>query len=327
MSNELTAFGLAFVASLGTFAGGILAVALPKLLRIDVAGSGSNSKTDTLIGVLQAFAGGIMVHMTFFDLIPESIEKVGKTYAIGFFFVGIIVFTLLNYLVPETESASPAPSSKKSEKPLPSTPASASSSAINPKSWLKKRKTNGLDVSDSKKDEPSSDSAAHEKRIARLYRTSFVTLAAMTLHNLPEGLATYLASLNDLKLGSQMAAAIFVHNIPEGMAIAIPLWAATQGSTYKVLLYTFLNGLAEPLGVLIGGVALRYALGNNIEDIEIALSSLLAVVAGVMAAISLDELVPTSIQFAGRTWTSLSFWIGMGVCFIMLEAIGSFFDH
>ncbi|KAI8813468.1 hypothetical protein BJ742DRAFT_431573 [Cladochytrium replicatum] len=76
-----------------------------------------------------------------------------------------------------------------------------------------------------------------------------------------------------------MAAAILVHNIPVGTAIAIPLWPATQGSTNKVLL-------------------LRYVLRNKVEDIEIAMSSLLAVVAGVMAAISLDELVHTTIQFS-----------------------------
>jgi ZIP family zinc transporter len=48
-----------------------------------------------------------------------------------------------------------------------------------------------------------------------------------------------------------------LHNIPEGMAVAIPIYVAT-GSSYTALYWTFINGLAEPVGVLIGGSILVF---------------------------------------------------------------------
>lgn len=92
-------------------------------------------------------------------------------------------------------------------------------------------------------------------RAEQLMRTSLITFVAMALHNLPEGLGVYLSSLNSPKMGIQLAVAIMLHNIPEGMAVAIPLYVATS-STPKVLYWTFINGLAEPIGVLLGGALL-----------------------------------------------------------------------
>ena len=112
-------------------------------------------------------------------------------------------------------------------------------------------------------------------------RTSLVTFLAMGLHNLPEGLGVYLSALSDTRLGLQLAIGIMLHNIPEGMAVAIPLYGATN-SYSSVLFWTFINGLAEPAGVIIGGSILYPYLSHEL------LSRCLAMVGGMMMCVSIQ---------------------------------------
>lgn len=115
----------------------------------------------------------------------------------------------------------------------------------------------------------------------KMKRTSLITFLAMGLHNLPEGLGVYLSALSDTKLGLQLAIGIMLHNIPEGMAVAIPLYGATH-SYSSVLFWTFLNGLAEPAGVIIGGSLLYPYLSHEL------LSRCLAMVGGMMMCVSIQ---------------------------------------
>jgi ZIP family zinc transporter len=120
--------------------------------------------------------------------------------------------------------------------------------------------------------------------------------------------------------GLQLAIAIMLHNVPEGMAVAIPLYAATE-SIWQVLLWTFINGLAEPIGVVIGGFYL-HALGLLSQQV---LSISLAIVAGVMICISIHELLPTAVQHAGKNRASVWFFVGMAVCWGALELVEVYF--
>jgi zinc transporter, ZIP family len=113
--------------------------------------------------------------------------------------------------------------------------------------------------------------------------------------------------------------AILLHNIPEGMAVGIPLYAST-GSIFKVLLYTMINGLAEPAGVVMGGLALAPYLDHFI------LSRCLAFVAGIMFCISIHELYPVSIEYCGKTIASFSLMAGMFLCWIVLELVEGYFE-
>lgn len=115
----------------------------------------------------------------------------------------------------------------------------------------------------------------------KMKRTSMITFLAMGLHNLPEGLGVYLSALSDTKLGLQLAIGIMLHNIPEGMAVAIPLYGATN-SYISVLFWTFMNGLAEPAGVIIGGSILYPYLSHEL------LSKCLAMVGGMMMCVSIQ---------------------------------------
>ena len=69
-------------------------------------------------------------------------------------------------------------------------------------------------------------------------------------------LATFIAALQSPSIAIPIAVAIAIHNIPEGIAVAIPINYAT-GSPRTAYRYTLLSGLAEPLGAVIGYLALR----------------------------------------------------------------------
>ncbi len=116
--------------------------------------------------------------------------------------------------------------------------------------------------------------------------------AALTLaiHNFPEGLATFMASMENMTLGVSIAVAVAVHNIPEGIAVALPVYHAT-GSKSKAFWYSTFSGLAEPVGAIFGFLIFRAILH------EAAFGVMFAGVAGIMVYISLDELLPTAHEY------------------------------
>ncbi|MCB2228513.1 MAG: zinc transporter ZupT [Desulfarculaceae bacterium] len=121
----------------------------------------------------------------------------------------------------------------------------------------------------------------------RLKRMGMFTALAIGIHNFPEGLATFTAALADPALGLAIAVAIAIHNIPEGVAVAVPIYYAT-GSRRKAFFYSFLSGLAEPAGALVGFLLLQSLFSPTLMGVTFA------GVAGIMVFISLDELLPTA---------------------------------
>jgi zinc transporter, ZIP family len=124
----------------------------------------------------------------------------------------------------------------------------------------------------------------------RLLRMGMMSALAIGLHNFPEGLATFVAALDDTALGVTIAMAVAIHNIPEGIAVSIPIFYAT-GSRRKAFLLSAASGLAEPLGALVGYLFLLALLG------DMAMGLLFAFVAGIMVYVSLDQLLPTAREY------------------------------
>jgi len=124
----------------------------------------------------------------------------------------------------------------------------------------------------------------------KLMRLGLFSALAITIHNFPEGIATFAATLSDVSLGGTIAAAVAIHNIPEGIAVSVPIYFAT-GSHAKAFKLSLLSGLAEPLGAVIAYLVLRPFLN------EAVLGGLFAAVAGIMIFISLDELLPTAREY------------------------------
>jgi ZIP family zinc transporter len=92
-------------------------------------------------------------------------------------------------------------------------------------------------------------------RPRNLRRTAMLLTLGISLHNFPEGIATFVTASNNLELGMGVALAVALHNIPEGLAVAGPVYAAT-GSRYKAVLWAGLSGMAEILGGLLAWLIL-----------------------------------------------------------------------
>jgi ZIP family zinc transporter len=124
----------------------------------------------------------------------------------------------------------------------------------------------------------------------KLMRMGVFSAIAIGIHNFPEGLATFMAGLQDPTLGISIAVAIAIHNIPEGIAVSVPIYYATE-SRKKAFNYSFLSGFAEPIGALVGFFILR----SFFSDATFGL--IFSAVAGIMVYISLDELLPTAEEY------------------------------
>lgn len=123
-----------------------------------------------------------------------------------------------------------------------------------------------------------------------LMRMGVFTALAIGIHNFPEGLATFVSALQEPSIAIPIVVAIAIHNIPEGIAVSVPIYHST-GSKKKAFTYSFLSGLAEPIGALIGWLVLLPIMSDAVFGI------IFSSVAGIMVFISLDELLPTAREY------------------------------
>ena len=135
-------------------------------------------------------------------------------------------------------------------------------------------------------------SAASKLNLKRhqIRRAGLITALAVTLHNFPEGMATFLVSSQDIMLGIPVAVAIAIHNIPEGIAIALPIFHAT-GKKRLAILYSFLSGISEPVGGLLGVLLLKTVMPEQ------AVGIMTAAVSGIMVYLSFDTLLPLAREY------------------------------
>jgi len=123
-----------------------------------------------------------------------------------------------------------------------------------------------------------------------LERVSLVAFVALTLHNFPEGLATFFGGGNK---SFAVPFAIAMHNIPEGAAIAIPIYQSS-GSVAMAVRNTCIAGLAQPAGALVGWILI---LGLKVENVSnFVYGALYSATAGIMVCVSIMELIPEALQ-------------------------------
>lgn len=244
--------GLALL--LTTLAG--LSTTLGSLLALAVRKPGPRFMSATL-----GFSAGVMVSVSFVELLQESIESIGFGYAHFGFFIGIIFIFLIDYLLPHQ--------------------------------WAGHH-----DLPESREEN-------------RLMRMGLLVALGIAIHNFPEGMATFAGTLKDANLGLAIAVAIAIHNIPEGLAVSAPVYAATK-SRNKAFFWSFISGVAEPLGA---GVAALFLLPFLTPTL---LGLLLAFVAGVMVYIAFDELIPTSRSYGQEHTAILGVILGMAVMSLSL---------
>merc|ERR1712241_1620035 len=107
---------------------------------------------------------------------------------------------------------------------------------------------------------------------------------------IPEGVATYIGAISDTRVGAALAIGVALHNIPEGIAVAAPVFFAT-GSRLKAFLWTFISGLAEPIGAILAWLIVGEGLNPHIVGI------MFGIVCGMMVTISFKELIPNALKY------------------------------
>lgn len=139
---------------------------------------------------------------------------------------------------------------------------------------------------------------------SKLFRVGIISMFAIILHNIPEGIATFMASSMNAKLGISLALAIAMHNIPEGISISVPIYYST-GSKKKSFLYTFISALSEPFGALTAFLFLKDFITDSF------MGMLFAFIAGIMTHISLYEMLPEAKSYNNNKLSGIFFIIGI----------------
>lgn len=212
-------------------------------------------RTNTrFLSLALGFSAGVMIYVSFIEIFPKAREELSNAYGdSGGFWLTTAAFFAGIFLIAIIDKLIP--------------------SFENPHEIKK------VEDIDNKTNEQS-----------KLMRMGLFTALAIAIHNFPEGLATFIAALDDPSLGIAIAVAIAIHNIPEGIAVSVPIYYAT-GNKKKAFWYSFSSGLAEPVGALIGFLILMPFLSPLIFGL------IFAGVAGIMVFISIDELLPAAQEF------------------------------
>jgi len=157
---------------------------------------------------------------------------------------------------------------------------------------------------------PTSNEELEQKKLAQM---GLSTALAIALHNFPEGLATFVATLEDPAVGAVLAIAIGIHNIPEGLCVALPIYYAT-GNRWKAFMWGCLSGASEPIAALLGWAILAKAMGDQVYAV------LFGLVSGMMVIISLKELIPTAHRYDPED-TVVTYSIIAGMVIIALSLV------
>ncbi|MFO7956701.1 MAG: zinc transporter ZupT [Candidatus Brocadiia bacterium] len=260
------------------------------------------------LSVATGFSAGVMLYVSFVEIFYKGADALTAAYGdywghwvnVAAFFGGIVLIAVIDAVIPSAEN----PHETHPEREIaPLHDPNAAPASV--QSAEGSRPVEGA----------MHDHAAHQQKLMRM---GLFTALAIGLHNFPEGLATFLAALEDPRLGLAIAVAIALHNIPEGISVSVPIYYAT-GNRRKAFLYSVLSGLAEPVGALIAYFALRsfFAGESGVIPRQI-MGVLFAGVAGIMVYISLDELLPTSRAYGKGHDSILGLVAGMAVMAISL---------
>lgn len=230
------------------------------------------------------FSAGVMIFISFTELLPESGRIFSNSYsaktsswlALAFLIAGFVITAIIDKLIPAIENPHEARD-------------------LEQIADMEKNETMPQDVNCRGRKFRGGRNLIRKDR--KLMRVGIFTALAIFIHNLPEGIATFISGIDNLTIGISIALAIAIHNIPEGIAVSVPIYYAT-GSKKKALLWSVLSGFSEPAGAIIG-LTLIYFIRDSM-----LLGYIYAIVAGIMIYISFDELLPSAHRY-GRHHTAI----------------------
>ncbi len=245
-------------------------------------------RTNTrFLSISLGLSAGVMIYVSFMELLTDAIDalsalhgdKLGTLYALLAFFGGMLLIMIIDSLVPEAENPHEARSVE--------------------------------EIADVAQSQPDANAPHNEK----LMRVGLVSALVLAIHNFPEGMVTFLAGLKDISIAIPIALAISIHNIPEGIAVSVPIYYAT-GDRKRAFWLSFLSGLSEPLGALVGYLVLAPYLNDNMFGL------MFAAIAGIMVFISLDELLPAAKEYGKHLDAIYGLVAGMAIMAVSLLLLG-----
>lgn len=205
---------------------------LTTLLGVTIAIYVGKNERTIAIGI--GFSAGIMLLISFFELIPEAIGETNITITAITCLLGMLIVAVLHWIIPHTHLVE--------------------------------------------------EKGAFNRT---LLKSAYLVAFGLILHDVPEGFAMANSYIASPSMGILVALAIAIHNIPEEFAMAAPIVTVKK----KRFLYiaAFLSGLAEPLGAIIGLVAVHFHPIFN--------PLFMAFAAGAMIFVSVHELLPMARRY------------------------------
>lgn len=176
------------------------------------------STNKRVMSLAMSFSAGIMIYISFMEILPEGIHHIEHYLGEGYAYIGQAWFFGGMFLTAILEGIT--------------------------HTFTEGIHSHGHD-----------HNHYHEQDSVHLTNLGLMSALAIGIHNIPEGLALFTAGLQDITVAYPVAAAIIIHNIPLGMAISLPL-AYSTGNKFRAFIYTLLVGLMQPLGAVIGYVFL-----------------------------------------------------------------------
>ncbi len=273
MEAFLTALLLSTIAGLSTTIGSLIAFVVKK-------------PSKKFLSFIMGFSAGVMILLSFVELLQEGIQTNGLLPGILFFLLGMGLMLLIDMGVTHYYEYE-----------------------------------DGIYIEENNNSAGRRHARRHRHRNRRqlsqqkqLKKTSLLVTLGVFIHNFPEGMATFVGTLKEFELGLLITIAIALHNIPEGIAVAATV-ATHNESKLKPFLWSFISGISEPLGALTVGLFLFPFINDYV------LGAMLAVVGGFMIYISLDELLPMSRSLGKEHLSILGIATGMFVMAISLTLL------
>lgn len=252
--------------TVGTGLGGVLGVLL-------------KNKGNKVMSRILSFAGGVMVGIVVFEMVPESIEKTRfeeQPYGVFITFAAVVCGILLtfglNKILDQIENV------RETHRSLEEL----------------HHETQVLQLTQNQIEE--------KKDTKALIKAGLIMLLAIMFHNIPEGMAIGATGTAEERMGVLVAILIAVHNIPEGMAISAPL-ASGGMKAWKTILLTSLAGAATVVGAVIG-----MAIGG-IGTLAIGIC--MGIAGGAMLYVTFCEIIPESILMDEGRIPAVSMLIGI----------------
>ncbi|MFW9875117.1 MAG: zinc transporter ZupT [Candidatus Thorarchaeota archaeon] len=282
MNSLINALLLSLLAGLSTTIGSVFSFILKK----------PNNK---VISFIMGFSAGVMILVSFVELLQEGIQTNGMFVGILFFLLGIGLMLLIDVGISHRYEFEDA---FHHEDDTHSDVESQAKKVYGYQHRRRQRKHNHHYLSQQ----------------GQLRKASVLVTLGVFIHNFPEGIATFIGTLKEFQLGILIAIAIALHNIPEGIAVATTV-STVNDSKLKPFLWSFVSGISEPIGALAVGLFLFPFINNYL------LGAMLSIVGGFMVYISLDELLPMSRSLGKEHTSILGIAAGMFVMAISLAIL------